>query len=152
MVLWFFSIFSERSQAVLGSGSGLSDWLPVHSGVPQSSVLRLLLFSLFVNDLPTVLVHSKHVFYADDLQIYLHCPPSELPEAVEHLSADVRSVGDWISCNKSTLNFQKTKAMCMGSGRFVRQLVTISSLRRLDRSTVGSSFGVSRHIKHQKQA
>ena len=41
----------------------------VESEVPQGSILHLLLFTLFINDLPNVLKHGKILLYADDTVI-----------------------------------------------------------------------------------
>ena len=46
-----------------------SKWYCVDSGVPQGSVLGLLLFILYVNDIPDI-VDSKIQMFADDIKIY----------------------------------------------------------------------------------
>jgi hypothetical protein len=47
----------------------MSDPAPVISGVPQGSVLRPILFLVFINDLP-LHVTSKARLFADDCVVY----------------------------------------------------------------------------------
>jgi len=65
----------ERRQRVVVNGQ-FSSWLPVTSGVPQGSVLGPLLFLLFINDISTVVSHSKFKLFADDVTVYreISCP------------------------------------------------------------------------------
>ena len=74
-VQWFGSYLQGRTQAVK-SGDGNSDWLPLSTGVPQGSVSGPLLFIIFLLDLPRILSYVFHIFYADDLEILLDCPPT----------------------------------------------------------------------------
>ena len=46
-------------------GQQLSEWATVKSGVPQGSVLGLILFVLFINDLPDEVI-PELLLYADD--------------------------------------------------------------------------------------
>ena len=55
---WFRSYLQERKQQVTVLGA-TSRELRVKSGLPQGSLLGLILFLLFVNDLPTLLRHRK---------------------------------------------------------------------------------------------
>ena len=59
---------TNRLQKVVINGVS-SEWEKIKSGVPQGSVLRHVLFLLFINDLPEEVV-SELLLYADDAKIY----------------------------------------------------------------------------------
>ena len=52
-------------------GGSKSSTLPVYSGVPQGSILGLLLFVLFINDMFSCLSNGSHIaLYADNTKIW----------------------------------------------------------------------------------
>jgi hypothetical protein len=119
---WFHSYLSGRHQRVRSPNGTFSSWKPVLAGVPQGSVLGPLLFSLFINDLREVLKHCKHILYADDLQIYFHFLPSDLDAALSSVREDIAAIEAWASSNSLSLNAQKTKAVLLGSAKYVNNL------------------------------
>ena len=62
------NLLNNRKQRVVVDGS-FSDFVDVESGVPQRTVLGLLLFLLHINDLPFC-VNSKVRLFADDCLLY----------------------------------------------------------------------------------
>jgi len=70
------SYLTNRYQAVV-FGTQVSSLRNLSIGVPQGSVLGSLLFSIYVNDLPSILSECKVHLYADDVQIYVSRPVTE---------------------------------------------------------------------------
>ena len=65
---WINAFLCYRQQRVVVNGVK-SDWAPVVSGVPQGTVLGLLLFSLHINDI-TADIESEIRLFADDCVCY----------------------------------------------------------------------------------
>ena len=53
--------------------------------------------------------------FADDSQIYLHCPLSGVSSAVRKLEDCISEVGHWMSANRLKLNADKTELLWVGS-------------------------------------
>lgn len=132
---WIKSYLTDRTQVVRDRARGtVSATAPVKTGVPQGSVLGPLLFSLYISDFGKTLRHCKYNFYADDLQIYLHCEPRNLHNAITRLNEDIALIENWAAKNKLALNGAKTQAM-VGTSRYLNS-IDYSSLPRI---TVGGS-------------
>ena len=96
---WFTSYLSGRVQAVSICGT-LSDFYPLRYGVPQSSVIGPILFTLYSAALQDiVMAHGLNcVMYADDTQLYMIYHPSDKACALQKLQVcwwhvDVDDVG-----------------------------------------------------------
>ena len=88
------SFLSGRYQTVIASNFKLQPVL-LEYGVPQGSVLGLLLYSLYTTILLSVIskypgIHSH--FYADDTQIYLSFSP-ELTTVLSFIESCIRDIG-----------------------------------------------------------
>ena len=88
---WFKSYLTDRFQRVTLSGCE-SDWFRVLSGVPQGSILGPTLFLMFVNDLPSVLKHSKCLMFADDAKVF-----KKINSVIDcvNLQNDINALSSW---------------------------------------------------------
>ena len=94
-VVLFVSFGNEKSESLL-----------ITHGVPQCSVLGLLLFLLYINDFyKSTVIFDFHIF-ADDTNLYsshksLLALESEINNNLYHIS-------NWLAANKLSLNIEKT--------------------------------------------
>ena len=70
LLKWISSYLSDRSQKVIFKNH-FSDTLKLTSGVPQGSHVGPIVFTIFINDLQTVISHSFILMYADDIKLFL---------------------------------------------------------------------------------
>lgn len=102
---WLRSYLSNRRQTVRIDGHS-SDFIKVVSGLPQGSHLGPLLFTIFINDLPSVLKFSRCLMYADDVKIF-HSVASM--HDCFNLQSDIDCFLTWCNYNHLELNFSKCK-------------------------------------------
>ena len=101
-VEWIRSYLSDRRSKVRICNS-YSRPFRLRRGVPQGSVLGPVLFSLYINDLPTFLPASvKTSLYADDLAIWASSPKVECATAV--VQAALNRLVEWSSKWRLPLN------------------------------------------------
>ena len=102
---WFRSYLCERIFLV-NIESKLSDFGKISCGVPKGSILGLLLFLIYVNDMPRA-VKLTVLLYADDSYIlYQH---KEVDEIEKQLNKDFENICDWFMDNKLSSHFGEGK-------------------------------------------
>ena len=69
LLLWFKSYLADRKKRVVLPGA-VSAWKYIKAGVPQGSILRPLLFLIYINDI-VVDIHSSIRLFADDTSLYI---------------------------------------------------------------------------------
>ena len=111
---WFCCYLRDRHQCT-AIDDNCSEEAVVTSGVPQGSVLGPLLFSLFVNSLPTHLEGVSTVMFADDTTLYVI--GHSTTEISAKLSCALASAHKWLLESGLHLNAAKTKCMLIHSCR-----------------------------------
>lgn len=104
---WFKSYLGDhgdRQQRVVVNGK-----CTVKSGTPEGGLLSLLLFAMYVNDLPDQ-IDSKCLMFVDDVKLYRKISS---PADSEHLQRDIHTLTEWSKNWKLTLNPTKCKSFRM---------------------------------------
>ena len=107
------------------------DSMDISYGVPQGSILGPLLFTLYINDLPSVTKTCKVILYADDTAIIYSDKQKEQIE--KHLNDDMAIVKTWLDENKLTLNVKKTKSMLIGNKKLLNEAEHLDVRLDMDR-------------------
>ena len=99
---------SDRYQFVEYNGVQ-SEKLLIKCGVPQGSILGPLLFLLYINDLPNVSKVLSTTIFADDTNMFI--TGSDAYSMINTINTEMKSVVNWLNCNKLSLNVSKSHYM-----------------------------------------
>ena len=102
---WFKSYLSNRYHIVKYNNHE-SDRLKILCGVPQGSILGLLLFLVYINDLPMVSSLFMPILCADDTNLF--CTNDELDILVNEINVELVKIFTWVRVNK-LLEYRKDK-------------------------------------------
>ena len=112
MLQWFSSYLTDRTHYVSLSNH-CSAFAPVHSGVPQGSVLGHILFTVYIEPLSAIVgSHSiiRHSF-ADYLQLQMSAPLDRMSELLHSMQSCIGDVKAWETVNMLKLNDNKIELM-----------------------------------------
>ena len=101
---FIYPYLSERKQRTK-INSSLSCWAEILFGVPQGSILGLLLFNAYICDLFFEVRDLEYASFADDTTPY-SCLP-EMTPILEKLEKGIQSMFDWFSENFLKANADK---------------------------------------------
>lgn len=104
---------TQRFQSVI-LGSSESDFALVENGVPQGSILGPLLFTLYTFQFYEHLRYSHAHFYADDTQIYMSFPETDVQTACTNLNHDLESLVSISTKFCLEINPSKSKVILFG--------------------------------------
>ena len=118
---WFTSYLSGRRQRVVMNGM-ISDWASIFAGVPQSSILRPLLFLIFINNIVNNIQSNIHLL-ADDTSLYIIV---ETPNtAALTLNSDLGTIHHWADNWLVDFNPTKTISLLISRKRVLKTRPTL---------------------------
>lgn len=120
---WISNFLCERKQHVVIDGIK-SPAIDVISGVPQGTVLGPLLFILYINDIFSVVQHSKVKVFADDSKLH-----KKISSPSDHLllQEDLQAVIQWALENNMELNESKFQLLQHGKSTDLKQPYSLPS-------------------------
>ena len=111
-VLQYLKSYLTNRQQRLGVNSNFSTWENINAGVPQGSILGLLLCNIFVNGIFLFVSNSYLSNYADGTTLYAFGYNLEEIEKIFHFDFDL--VSKWFEENCMILKTDKCHLMCLG--------------------------------------
>ena len=109
---WLQNYRENRKQKCTVNGKTSCE-LCITCGVPQGSILGLLLFLFYINDIDKDLLHSMVQLYVDDMVLYVCHEQEEFVHL--WLSGVLKSLSKWCCRNQLTININQTKVMLFGT-------------------------------------
>ena len=118
-VLQWFSSYPTDGTHYVSLSNHCSAFTPVHSGVPQGSVLGPILFTMYIKPLSAIIdSHSiTHHSFADDLQLQMSAPPDRISDLLHSMQSCISDVKAWATANMLKLNDNKTELILVTSKR-----------------------------------
>lgn len=111
---WLEAYLNSRTQCVRIRDK-VSPQRACTMAVPQGLVLGPLLFSLYINDLPSVCDDMETLMYVDDKVIFMYGKDADTVAA--KLSAAMGKIAVWLSDSCPTLNTEKTVTLYFSNKR-----------------------------------
>ena len=81
--------------------------------MPQGSIISLLLFLIYIDDLPNCLTTACAKIFADDTNISI--PGRTLADLEPMINSELVNLSYWLKANRLSLNVAKTEFMIIGS-------------------------------------
>ncbi|KAF2356587.1 Reverse transcriptase domain [Trinorchestia longiramus] len=122
---WFQSYLTNCSHAVRLENT-ISSPIQNDFGVPQGSILGPLLFSIFINDFPSMPSNTRISMYADDVQIAMTSAPAKLSQTKSNTEILLKHVKSWYDQNGLKLNASKTQCIIFGSKNTIKKLLNLT--------------------------
>ena len=119
---WFQSYLTDRKQYVTYNGATFTT-KTIKCGVPQGSILGLLLFLIYINDLYHVCSNCTPILFADDTNLFIN--GTDIDHMQSLFNTELGHISQWLLANKLSLNVKKTHYMVFTKKMVARNVITI---------------------------
>ena len=123
LLLDYLSFRKQRTKV----GSAYSKWSKIRRGILQGSILGLLLFNIFINDIFMIIEQSDICNFADDNTLY-SCG-ERLTEIKENLVSDTKRILNWFRLSSLKANPGKFQFMILGDKSHHKHILKINSIK-----------------------
>ena len=117
---WFKSYLSGRLQCVR-IGAETSSLQGISHGVPQGSILGPALFTIYLNNIPSIPDMCSLESYVDDSKLYLSFPVAEASNVIQQINKDLKKIASWCCYNSLLINPEKTKLLVLGTHQMLQK-------------------------------
>ena len=139
---------------MLKTKSKVSNWAKVRYGVPQGSILGLILFLLYINDLPKIINKTlAPIIFADDTSIlFAHSNPTGFNKNIYIVFI---TLNKWLKLNLNTTNYvhfttKRNMSVNFKIG-FNNNFITNSSYTKFLGVTMNNTLSWNNHILNMKK-
>ena len=136
---WMRSYLSNRTQATIYENS-MSTSLPLHSGVPQGSILGPIMFLIYINDLSNIFDGIITKLFADDSSLLL-CGP-DLVQLIFKANKELRKFYIWCISNRLSIHLSKTKYMIFTNKTDGNLPPLFINFKRIEQTSVHKVLGI----------
>ena len=98
--------FLNETKQQVNLNRRFSTWKNINAGVPQGSILRVLLFLIYIDDL-TEGLSSNAMLLADDTSLFSFM--DDIQASASNLYKDLKKISDWPTQCKMNFNPDTTK-------------------------------------------
>ena len=154
---WFESYLVRDRKQSTPLGTSLSDELTITHDMPQGSILGIMLFNLYINDLPSAVKSSCTDSYVDNTKIYRSFSAKNMNSCLVKMTEDLRLIAGWCCSHQLLINPSKTKLIFFGTRQLLgkvldirvpfldQELSLVSSVKDLG-ITLGSYLNLNDHV------
>ena len=112
----------------------------INCGVPQSSILGPLLYSIYINDLNCAIRYCSVHHFVDDTNLLNY--NNSVKRMKKQVNQDLKNLANWLNANKIFLNVTKTEVILFKSSRKLTDVPLKLKLNGKDPRNSVEYFGI----------